>query len=791
MKSFREERFSSSVSASKNALKEFTALEARVLASLRGDLREDEFNALALGIHAFQLRHNRPFARWCDTLQTPRTWREIPAVPQAMFKRFRLSCFPEKSTPVTFHTSGTTGETRGAHHFAGTALYDASILAGWRRLRLQRLPALFLAQSPEDAQDSSLAHMFGVLAKHATSRAVFDIHAAPEKLMRLAAAGPCAIFGTALAFLALFERMDGERIRLPRGSHALETGGYKGTGRDIPKPQLYAMFREFLGLPADAIWNEYGMTELSSQAYTRGLTRAHETPPWLRAIVVNPETGKEVAVGDAGVLRLFDLANIGSVLAIQTADIALRRASGFALIGRDPAAIPRGCSRRADEILIRDDAVGDNDAGSSVAATPPSQHVSVAATPPSQHVSAAPSARDFPGIKRPSPRTLRRGAAETFCDGGGAATVAARAAHLPGTATRARSLAEAASAFPFLGKVTARALLALVASELGHAAALDRFVPQGTRQVRAIAPSRILHVLSGNTPAAALQTILRGLLLGSENLCKLPTGGLAEADAFVARLPRALAQRVHLSQELPSSWLAAADAAVLFGRDETVAALRAALPPGIPILSHGHKLSFAIVFDDPDLRSANGAARDVSIFDQQGCLSPHAIFVREKGKLTASAYARRLAVAMAHFEKHTPRGTLTVSEANSIRTLREETDFRAANDEPVEVFAGTDTAWTVIVDRTAALPLSPLNRVIFVKPLPARFAAMLAPHRAHLSTCGIWPANAANRDFAAALGFSRICPLGKMQSPPLGWHHDGQQVLAPLVRWVDSETQRL
>ena len=226
-------------------LDESHALEARVRAALCDDLDEGEFNALALGIHAFQLRHNRPFARWCATLKTPRTWREIPAVPQAMFKRFRLSCFPEKLTPVTFHTSGTTGTTdamRGAHHFAGTALYDASILAGWRRLRLRRLPALFLAQTPADAPHSSLAHMFGVLAKHATARASFDIRADAGKLTRLAARGPCAIFGTALAFLALFERMGDARIAFPKGSYALETGGYKGSGRDIPKAELQRSF---------------------------------------------------------------------------------------------------------------------------------------------------------------------------------------------------------------------------------------------------------------------------------------------------------------------------------------------------------------------------------------------------------------------------------------------------------------------------------------------------------------------------------------------------------------------
>ena len=755
-------------------LDEYHALEARVFVSLH-DFLEEEFDALALDIHAFQRRHNAPFARWCDTLPEPETWREIPAVPQAMFKRFRLSCFPAKLTPVTFRTSGTTGETRGEHHFADTALYEASILAGWQRLRLPKLPALFLAQRPDEMPDSSLTHMFGVLAGRATGRCKSDMRANADALRKLAARGPCAIFGTALAFLALFERMGAERVRLPRGSFAFETGGYKGSGRDIAKTELYAKFLTHLGLRADSVWNEYGMTELSSQAYTRGLGQPHTAPPWLRALVVSPETGEEVPVGASGVLRLFDLANVGSVLAIQTADLAVRRADGFSLLGRDPAAIPRGCSRRADEILGRS---GDAGLGT---------RLPVAATPPSQHVSAAPSPRDFSEIKRPVLRTPRRGAAETRCDEGVAATLTARAIHLPETAARARALAKAASAFPFLGKVTARALLALVASELGDASVLDGFVKRGRKHTRALAPRRILHVLSGNTPAAALQTLLRGLLLGSENFCKLPSAGIPEVAAFVSRLPRALAQRVHLSRELPQAWLEAADAAVLFGRDETIATLRAMLRPGIPVIEHGHRLSFAVVFDDPNFRSVNGAARDGSLFDQQGCLSPHAIFVREKGTLTATAYARLLARAIARFEKHTPRGALTISEANSIRTLREETAFRAANGESLELLASTDTAWTVIVDRSAHLPLSPGNRVISVKPLPRDFPALLAPHHAHLSTCGIWPVNAANRDFAAAHGFARICAIGKMQQPPLDWHHDGQPVLAPLVRWVDCE----
>ena len=718
-------------------LDEYHALAARVSRSLRDDLRDDEFNTVALDIHAFQRKHNAPFARWCDTLPEPKTWREIPAVPQAMFKRFRLSCFPAKLTPVTFRTSGTTGETRGEHHFADTALYEASILAGWQRLRLPKLPALFLAQPPDEVPDSSLAHMFGTLAGRATGRCKFDLHADTDALRKLAARGPCAIFGTALAFLALFERMGAERVRLPRGSFAFETGGYKGSGRDIPKAELYVKFLTHLGLRADAVGNEYGMTELSSQAYTRGIGRPHAAPPWLRAMVVDPETGNEALVGGSGVLRLFDLANVGSVLAIQTSDLAVRRKDGFELLGRDPAAVPRGCSRRADELLH----------GSGTGFQP----VRVGQPVPAVRSSAA--GTGFPLA----------------------------------TAARAHALAKAAAAFPLLGKVTARALLALVASELGHPAVLDRFVLRDRKQTCAIAPRRILHVLSGNTPAAALQSLVRGLLLGSENLCKLPSSGIPEVEEFVSRLPRALASRVVLSHELPESWLTDADAAVLFGRDETVTALRAMLRPGIPILAHGQKLSVAMVSNDTKFRSVNGAARDIATFDQQGCLSPHTIFVTEIGALTAESYALRLANALARFERHTARSALTISEANSIRTLREETEFRAANGEPLGLLASEGTAWTVIVDRTERMALSPGNRVVFVKPTGRSLSRLLDQHSMHLSTCGIWPMTTKNRDLAATLGFTRICKIGAMQRPPPDWHHDGQCVLAPLVRWVDCE----
>lgn len=339
-------------------LDEYQQLEDRLLAFIQRGL--GNFETLALEIHAFQRRWNAPYANFCAQQPEPREWRAIPAVPQSAFKDFRLSVAPPESIRTRFLTSGTTGEVRGRHEFMSTRLYEESVRAGWRRLALPRLTHLVLVPHPEDAPHSSLAHMMGALEPvslrstwllDSQSQFRTDCLRILEGVER--AGVPVAILGTALAFLHLFERLTLRRFRLPAGSIAMETGGFKGSGRDIPKAILYEHFAEFLDLPADAVFNEYGMTELSSQFYTHGLGRAHHAPPWLRAVVFDPENGAEVPVGSTGVLRIFDLANLGSCLAIETQDLAIRREDGFELLGRDPGALPRGCSRSADELLQR------------------------------------------------------------------------------------------------------------------------------------------------------------------------------------------------------------------------------------------------------------------------------------------------------------------------------------------------------------------------------------------------------------------------------------------------------
>ena len=122
----------------------------------------------------------------------------------------------------------------------------------------------------------------------------------------------------------------------------------------------------------------------------------------------------------------------------------------------------------------------------------------------------------------------------------------------------------------WLGDFGEEELRELVRCELGHERILDDFQPHGAHLAKAFGPRVILHVVSGNTPHAGMQSLLRGLLLpGTHNLMKLPTGGLPEIVAFREALPAELAERVELSETLSDAWLARAEAVVVFGSDAT------------------------------------------------------------------------------------------------------------------------------------------------------------------------------------------------------------------------------
>lgn len=350
------------------------------------------------------------------------------------------------------------------------------------------------------------------------------------------------------------------------------------------------------------------------------------------------------------------------------------------------------------------------------------------------------------------------------------------------TFERAEALASAAGQFPVLGEVETRDLLELVRLELGHEAILDDFQSYGRHLSRAMPPRRILHIVSGNTAHAALQSAVRGLLLGSHNLMKIPSGGLPEILQFRELLPEALRGRLELRGDLPEEWKASTDAWIVFGSDETVAHFRRIAPREVRFVAHPHRVSLGIVFDDPEMDSVSLVAKDVSLFNQRGCLSPQDVYVGGDAK----GYAERLAVEMERYNEKDPRGEVSVYEAAQIADMRANYRFRGASDGRVGIWESEgSTAWTVIYEEDAWFAASCLNRLVFVKPLPEDLELALGPVRPWLAGIGIWPATPENARKLASLGASRISALGAMQDTPMTWHHEGKQSLAPLVRWVD------
>jgi hypothetical protein len=164
---------------------------------------------------------------------------------------------------------------------------------------------------------------------------------------------------TAFALAALLDALEarGKRFTAPAGSRVMETGGFKGRAKVVPREELYARTEAALGIPQPAIVAEYGMTELLSQFYDTPESRERDVRiktgmPWLRTLVVDA-SGRELPPGAIGYLRHIDLANVSSVLAIETEDRGYAVEGGFVLVGRDLDAPPRGCSLDAEDLHAR------------------------------------------------------------------------------------------------------------------------------------------------------------------------------------------------------------------------------------------------------------------------------------------------------------------------------------------------------------------------------------------------------------------------------------------------------
>lgn len=364
----------------------------------------------------------------------------------------------------------------------------------------------------------------------------------------------------------------------------------------------------------------------------------------------------------------------------------------------------------------------------------------------------------------------------------------------------------------FFRELTTEKLNALVATELGHGIRLDAMcsADQELRQMRAamaVGPEFLVHIAAGNIPSPTLMSMVLGLLARSGQFIKCATGASLLPRLFAHSLyevePKLgacleLAEWRGGSVHLEEALFAEANCVTATGSDKTLAAIRGRLPARARFLGYGHRVSFGFVsapvltgFHLP--RVVQRAAADVTAWNQLGCLSPHVIYVEQGGEANGERFAELLAAELGERELVEPRGLVPPETAAAIASRRGVYEVRAAHSPDTRQWCSEgSTAWTVVFEAASPFQLSCLNRFVYVKPVANLDEALQNADavRDHVSTVGIAVPEHTAGEVAAKLarwGATRVCPLGKMQEPPLGWRHDGRPVLADLVTWTDLE----
>jgi hypothetical protein len=353
----------------------------------------------------------------------------------------------------------------------------------------------------------------------------------------------------------------------------------------------------------------------------------------------------------------------------------------------------------------------------------------------------------------------------------------------------------------------------LLVQELGDARRLDELTPatgegQGFRAAIATGPELLVHVAAGNIPDPTLTSLALGLLTRSAQFVKCASGGSFLPALFAHSLYDAdhklgacleIAEWRGGNAALEEAVFAGADCVTATGCDETLAAIRSKLPARVRFLGYGHRVSFGFVTGaalsgHAAKRIVAAAADDVVAWNQLGCLSPHVIYVENGGDVTPEHFAGLLAGELERREAVEPRGALPVELAADIASRRSIYKVRAAHSPDTRLWHSPDsTAWTVVYEEDARFALSCLHRFIYVKAaadLPDALRNADAV-RGRVSSVGIGADGDEAGKIATALarwGVTRVCPLGRMQRPPLTWRHDGRPALGDLVTWTDVES---
>lgn len=310
---------------------------------------DDTFNETALEIFRFQYQHNRIYREFTNYLKIPLNKinhpDKIPFLPISFFKSSKIHLFPEKATRY-FESSGTTGGTTSRHYFHDISLYEKSFNAGFRHFFGDPSAWCFLALLPSylERENASLIYMVKGLMQQSTcgcngfylndfdelAKTIRTIEIPGKKIM---------LIGVSFALLDFVEKYP---LSL-KNTLVVETGGMKGRRREMIREELHQVLCKGFGV--EKICSEYGMTELFSQAWSKG-EGIFETPPWMRVLIRDTyDPLSLLPEGKSGGINVIDFANLYSCSFIATQDLGkFHTKNQFEVLGRFDNADIRGCN---------------------------------------------------------------------------------------------------------------------------------------------------------------------------------------------------------------------------------------------------------------------------------------------------------------------------------------------------------------------------------------------------------------------------------------------------------------
>ena len=347
-----------------------------------------------------------------------------------------------------------------------------------------------------------------------------------------------------------------------------------------------------------------------------------------------------------------------------------------------------------------------------------------------------------------------------------------------------------------------------VAQDFANPKVLDGFQPAVKGgAIRAFGPSLLAHVWAGNVPGLPLWSLVCGLLVKAGTIGKLPSAEPVFASVFA----RLLAE-VHppIADCLAIVWWkggAQGPASALYREAETVLAyggnaalreVRDQVPVTTRFLGFGHKLGVALVGRAAlDMQrgpaTARLAAQDMVRFEQQGCYSPHVVYVERGGAVSPRQFAQHLAAELANLARRHPRRVLALDEAAAVGAWRHGAEWRTLQGQGAELLGDETSPWAVAFS-DAAQPVGPSAgfRTIVVSAVDMLddVVRQVEPQGAFLQTAAVatTPEELYRlADLLGRAGITRIAPIGSITQPEAGWHHDGRFNLADLVRIVEIE----